>query len=117
MISEERQKIKHKGGRPRKVIRRTVTSLRLTEIELYVIKNKASKAGLRVTTYIRQMAINGKITARLNEEERQFVRELVGIANNINQLTKKGHQEGLLTAVLHFEKYRKIIDNLLEKLR
>ena len=116
MVSEQRQIIKHKGGRPRKAIQRTVTSLRLTKVELYVIKSKASKAGLRVTAYIRQMAINGKVTARLNEQERQFVRELVGIANNLNQLTKKGHQEGLLTAVFHFEKYRKIIDELLEKL-
>ena len=117
MISEERQIIKHKGGRPRKPVNRVVTSLRLTKMELYVIKSKATKAGLRITAYIRQMAINGKVTARLNEEERQFVRELVGIANNLNQLTKKGHQEGLLTAVLMFEKYRNMIDELLEKLR
>jgi len=117
MISEERQIIKHKGGRPRKAVNRTVTSLRLSKVELYVIKSKATKAGLRLTAYIRQMAINGKVTARLNEEERQFVRELVGMANNLNQLTKKGHQEGLLTAVLMFEKYRNMIDELLEKLK
>jgi hypothetical protein len=116
MISEEGQILKHKGGRPRKAIHKTVTSLRLTKTERYIIKNKASKAGLRVTAYIRQMAINGKVTARLNDEERQFVRELVGIANNLNQLTKKGHQEGILTAVLLFEKYRNVIDELLEKL-
>lgn len=117
MISEEGQIIKHKGGRPRKAVNRTVTSLRLTKVEYYVIKSKATKAGLRVTAYIRQMAINGKVTARLNEEERQFVRELVGISNNLNQLTKKGHQEGLLTAVLMFEKYRNMIDELLEKFK
>ena len=117
MISEETQTIKHKGGRPQKAVNRTVTSLRLTKVELYVIKSKAIKAGLRVTAYIRQMAINGKVTARLNEEERQFVRELVGMANNLNQLTKKGHQEGLLTAILMFERYRNMIDELLEKLK
>lgn len=117
MISEEGQIIKHKGGRPRKAVNRTVTSLRLTKVEYYVIKSNATKAGLRVTAYIRQMAINGKVTARLNEEERQFVRELVGISNNLNQLTKKGHQEGLLTAVLMFEKYRNMIDELLEKFK
>ena len=117
MISEERQIIKHKGGRPRKPVNRTVTSLRLTKVELYVVKSKAAKVGLPVTAYIRQMAINGKLTSRLNEEERQFVRELVGIANNLNQLTKKGHQEGLLSAVLMFEKYRNMIDDLLEKLK
>ena len=70
---------------------------------------------MKMTTYIRQMAINGKITPRMNEEERQFVRQLVGMANNLNQLTKKAHQEGLLTAVLMFEKYRNLVDELLKK--
>ena len=53
----------------------------------------------------------------MNEEEKHFVRELIGISNNLNQLTKKGHQEGLLTAVMLFEKYRNMIDEILEKLR
>jgi hypothetical protein len=63
------------------------------------------------------MALNGKVTAAINEEERQFVRQLIGISNNLNQLTKKGHQDGLLTAVMLFEKYRNMIDEILEKLK
>lgn len=98
MISEEAQ-IKHKGGRPKKLVNRTVTSIRLSNAERYIIKHKAAEAGMGITTYIRQMAINGKVIAKMNEEERQFVREFVGIANNFNQLTKKAHQEGLLTAL------------------
>ncbi|MEJ7674981.1 MAG: hypothetical protein WKF59_20340 [Chitinophagaceae bacterium] len=45
MISEERQ-TKHKGGRPRTQVSRSVTSLRLTKAEKYIIKNKAGKAGI-----------------------------------------------------------------------
>ena len=116
MISKETE-IKHRGGRPKKLVHRKVTSLRLSKVEYYIIKNKAQNASLSITTYIRQMAINGKITAKLDEEERQFVRQLIGIANNINQLAKKGHQEGFLTAVLMFEKYKNSIDELLEKLK
>jgi hypothetical protein len=99
MISEETQ-IKHKGGRPKKLVQRKVTSLLLTKVEYYIIKNKAKNAGMGITTYIRHAAINGKVKAKMDEEERQFVRQLVGIANNLNQLTKKAHQEGLLTAEL-----------------
>jgi hypothetical protein len=72
---------------------------------------------MRITIYIRQMALEGNVAVRMSEEERHFVRQLIGISNNLNQLTKKGHQEGLLTAVLLFEKYRNIIDELLEQLR
>ncbi len=63
------------------------------------------------------MALEGKVIARMNEEERHFYRQLSGMSDNFNQLTKKGHQEGLLTAVMLFEKYRNIIDELLEQLR
>ena len=116
MVSAD-TKIKHKGGRPKKQVKREIIKgVRFTQVEYYVVKNKAAKSGMGITVYIRQMAINGNVTARLNEEERQFVRQLVGIANNLNQLTKKGHQEGFLKAVLMFEQYRQLLDELLEKL-
>ena len=116
MTSEERQ-IKYKGGRPRKPANRTVTSLRLSSAERYIIKCKAIEAGLSITTYIRQMAINGKIITRLNEEEKQIVRDFVGIANNFNQLTKKAHQEGLLTALMFFDKYKNQFDEFLKRFK
>ena len=110
--------IKYKGGRPRKVVRREIIKgIRFTKAEYYIVKQKALKAGIKICFYIRETALNGKVISRLNEEERLFVRQLIGMANNLNQLTKKGHQEGLLTAVLLFEKYKNIIDELLEKLK
>ena len=106
------------GGRPKQSIKReSATGVRFTNAEYFIIKQKASKAGMRITTYIREMALHGKIIARMNDDERQFVSQLIGISNNLNQLTKKAHQEGLLTAVMHFEKYRNMIDELLEKLK
>jgi hypothetical protein len=117
MISEE-SKTKHSGGRPKKSVTRSIIKgIRFTEAEYFVVKQKASKSGTRITLYIRQMALQGKILPRMNEEERQIVRQLVGMANNLNQLTKKGHQEGLLIAVLMFEKYRDAIDKILENLK
>ncbi|MGN6340042.1 MAG: plasmid mobilization protein [Ginsengibacter sp.] len=106
------------GGRPKKSVKRDIVKgVRFTKAEFYVAKQKAAKAGIGISSFIRQMAINGKIKPLLDEEERQFVRQLIGIANNLNQLTKKGHQEGFLTAVLMFEKYKSSIDELLQKLK
>lgn len=117
MISEE-SNIKHRNGRPKKSVKKDIIkSIRFSKVEYYIIKQKASRAGTKITFYIRQMAVEGKIISRLNDEERLFVRQLIGMANNLNQLTKKGHQEGLLTSVLMFEKYKKLIDELLEKLK
>ncbi|MDP4286187.1 MAG: plasmid mobilization relaxosome protein MobC [Bacteroidota bacterium] len=117
MISEITN-LKHRGGRPKKLVKREITKgIRFTKAEYFIVKQHASRAGLKITVYVRETALQGKIISRLNEEERQFVRQLIGMANNLNQLTKKGHQEGLLTAVLMFEKYKNLMDELLEKLK
>ncbi len=63
------------------------------------------------------MALEGKVIARTYEEERYFYRQLSGVSENLNQLTKNAHQEGILTAVFLFEKYRDRLDESLKKLR
>lgn len=116
MISEER-KIKHSGGRPTKSVKRDIIKgIRFSKIEYYVVKQKASRAGKNITSYIRHVSLQQKIQTALNEEERRFVRQLIGIANNLNQLTKKAHQEGLQEILIVFEQYKKLMDELLEKL-
>ena len=117
MISEA-IKIKQKNGRPKKAVKKEIIrSIRFSKTEYFIFKQHASRSGLKITDYIRQMALHGKIIARLNEEERQFVRQLMGMANNLNQLTKMGHQQGFITAVLMFEKYKYLMGELLEKLK
>ena len=59
---------------------------------------------------------NGHIKPRLNEEESRFVRQLIGMANNLNQVAKCCHEEGVLKAMLYFENYRNQMDDLLKKL-
>ena len=111
-------KIKQKNGRPKKAVtKEVIRSIRFSKTEYFIVKQHASKSGLKITMYIRQMALNGKIKPVLNEEERQIVRQLIGMANNLNQLTKMGHQEGFITSVLMFEKYKNFMDDLLEKLK
>src|SRR5688500_11884957 len=102
---------KNRKGRPGKPVKReSVTGVRFTKAEYFIIKQKASKTGLGITVYIREMALKGQVTERMNEEERQFVRQLVGMSRNINQLAKKAHQEGLLTALVFFETHRNQFD-------
>ena len=116
MISEERQ-VKHMGGRPKKAVRKEINKgIRFTKAEYFIIKQKASKTGTNVCNYIREMAIHGKIISQLSEEERNYVRQLTGMANNLNQLTKKAHQEGLFSVILLLEKYKNLVDEILAKM-
>jgi Bacterial mobilisation protein (MobC) len=110
--------MKKSPGRPKKIVKRERTSgIRLTKTEDFIIRNKAAKAGLSFTNYIRKMAIYGELRARFTDEERQFVRQLIGMSGNLNQLTKAAHKEGLLQAILYFEGYRDRIDELLNHLQ
>jgi hypothetical protein len=117
-MKSEGEQNKHAGGRPKKPVKReTVTGVRLSKVEYFLVKRKAEKAGLGITVYIRQMALTGQVIGRMSEEDRKIIRQFVGISNNLNQLTKKAHEGGLLTAIMLFEKYRNTFDEFFEKMR
>ena len=108
---------KKKAGRPAKMIKREIRAcVRFTKTEYFIIRQKASKAGIKASAYIRQVAINGAVMPRLNEEERHFVRQLIGVSNNLNQMAKNSHREGMLKTMVYFEGYRNELDVLLKKL-
>lgn len=117
-MEQEKEKKKGKGGRPPKAIRKEVcTGIRFTKAEYFIVKEKAIKARMRYTAYIRQMTLFGTVIARLNNEERSYIKQLVGLANNFNQVSKLAHKEGMLSAILLFEKYRTQLDEVLNWLR
>ena len=112
------QKKKRKGGRPAKKIKMEIRAcVRFSKYEYFVIKEKASKTGLSASAYLREIAINGQVKNRLSDEEHKYVRQLIGMANNINQIAKACHAEGVLRAMQYFENYRSQIDEVLKKLK
>ena len=115
----ETVRVKRKrAGRPAKAIKKEVRAcVRFTRPEYFIIKEKAARAGTTASAYLRQVAIYATVSTRLTEEERQFVRQLIGMANNLNQLAKSCHQEGALRAMLYFENYRGHLDEILKKLK
>ncbi len=107
-----------KAGRPPKTVKKDMrTAVRFSRTEYFIVQTKANEAGIKVSAYIREVAVNASVKPRLSEEERQFVRQLIGISNNINQLAKKAHQEGLFSALQYFETFRNDIDKLLTRIR
>ena len=109
---------KKKAGRPTKAFKKEVRAcIRYSKAEYFIIRQKASKAGIKPSVYVRQITINGQVKSRLTEEERHFVKQLIGMANNLNQLAKACHEEGALRAMRYFENYRDAIDGLLKQLK
>ena len=105
------------AGRPAKSIKKEIrTAVRFTKIEYFVIRQKAARAGIKISAYVRQTAIHTEVITRLSEEEKHFVRQLIGMSTNLNQLAKNSHIEGMLKTMFYFEAFRNQIDLILKKL-
>ena len=89
--------------------------VRLTVAERFIITQKAERAGMSLTAYLRHMAIHGKIIDRLNEEDRENIRQLIKMNNEIHELVVLADKEGMVTAIFQFEGLRHRIDNLIDQ--
>lgn len=65
--------------------------LRVTETERDLIKAKAAECGLHLSAYLRSASLDAVIVTRNDLIDRETYRALRGIANNLNQLTRKTH--------------------------
>jgi hypothetical protein len=105
-------------GRPVKIIKKEIrAAIRFSKNEYFILKEKAAKAGVNTSEYIRQTAIYSTIKSRLTEEERQIVKVLVGMSNNLNQIAKACHQQNMLSALYQFQAELKQLDAILKKLK
>jgi hypothetical protein len=87
---------KKKGGRPTKALKRELrVTARFSKLEHYILQQKAGKAGINVSEFIRQAALTGRVSARQTTEERDSTRKLIGMANNFNQIAKVANREGM----------------------
>lgn len=65
--------------------------------------------------YIRRMVLNGGITNLFSEEEQQHKIQLIGMANNLNQLAKEAHTYGLVSVEQSASKALKDIRSILDR--
>src|SRR5260221_3040430 len=87
---------KKKGGRPTKKLTRELRiTARFSNLEHYIFQQKAGKAEINVSEFLRQAAITGKVSARLTKEERKVIRNLFGMAHNLNQMAKVANRKGM----------------------
>lgn len=82
-----------------------------------LLKTNALDAGIRFSTYLREMALKGTVTARMTEEEKELFRAAVAMSNDLHQLLKLAREQGMDHALNSFEASRNAIDNLLNKIK
>ena len=86
------------GGRPRasKGKARTKTlSTKLSVAEWKIVMKRIADAGKRPSVYLREVLLAGRVVAARTQEDRRQIRMLEGGCNNLNQLARLAHQQGV----------------------
>ena len=69
-------------------------SLKMGIVDYYLLKAKARLAGLTLSEYVRQAIEKSEVKQRLSSEQLGYIRQLSGMANNINQIARKVNAAG-----------------------
>lgn len=112
-------KVHNKGGRPVKEDiekRRYRVNLMLNTEEYLTLASKAGEACLSFKDYLRSIIPKAEIRQRLSTETMGVIRQLVGMANNLNQIAHRANAAGYRDARTEYLSLAEKIDNLLNEL-
>ena len=107
---------RHKDGREKPIkgkAQKKTNFRRLKEAEWKNVMKRIADAGKKPSHFLRELLLQGKVTAARTQEDRKQIRMLEGGCNNLNQLAKMAHQQGFprtkgkITALL--DEFNKII--------
>ncbi len=96
--SHDKTATRNSGGRPRaaKGKARTKTlSTKLSVAEWKIVMKRIADAGKRPSAYLREVLLSGRVVAARTQEDRHQIRMLEGGCNNLNQLARLAHQQGV----------------------
>lgn len=90
-------KKRNKGGRPKKETAEKLSyriSVKMAAADYFRLLTQAYEAGISPSEYMRECYRNGHVRERLSEEHVGYIRQLCGMANNLNQLARKANAGG-----------------------
>ena len=91
---------RNKGGRPKKGAADKLKyrlTVKMATSDYYTLKGKVRNAGISTGEFLRRCMRNGQVKERLTPEHTGYVRQLCGMANNLNQLAHKANAAGFVT--------------------
>ena len=97
----------------KEIIKDQMIVIRVTALEKKQIKKNAKKYGLSLSDLGRQFLLNGHAWAKSDEVSEGILdrKTLIGLANNLNQLTRYAHQKKELPVIMELlQKINKIFD-------
>ena len=99
MTATRNQDKKKMKGRPTVADARRLSkavTVKFSKIDYEILRTRSRKANRRLAEYIRESALQSEVVQPRTEADLKEYRTLVGLANNLNQLTKMAHQDGII---------------------
>ena len=107
MIATRNQDKKKRKGRPTVADARRLSkavTVKFSKIDYEILRTRSRKANRRLAEYIRESALQSEVVQPRTEADLKEYRTLVGMANNLNQLAKLSHQEGIYYTSLQLDR-------------
>ena len=84
--------------------------------DYYALRGKARAAGLTWAEYARTALSRSVVRQRLTAEQMTLLRQLAGMANNLNQLARKANSAGYVQAAAECIALIEKIDTLIDQI-
>ena len=110
----------NKGGRPAKSLaekRKYRLSLKLNTKEYFELKSKAKIACKNRCDFLRELILSRDVKQRFSSEQIAILRKIGGMANNLNQLVKLAHVQGVWFVETTAKMLMSELDELLKRIR
>ena len=107
MIATRNQDKKKSKGRPTVADARRLSkavTVKFSKIDYEILRTRSRKANRRLAEYIRESALQSEVVQPRTEADLKEYRTLVGMANNLNQLARLSHQEGIYYTSLQLDR-------------
>ena len=118
MIATRNQNKKKPKGRPTVADARRLSkavTVKFSKTNYEILRTKSRKANKRLAEYIRESALKSEVVQPRTEADVKEYRTLVGMANNLNQLTKMAHQDGIIYLYSPIEGLLREITNVIRE--
>ena len=89
----------------------------LSEEDYERITAAAAQGGIGIAAYVRAMIFQGRLIARLTEEEKALFREMIDVSRNLSGLIKIAKEHGVTDVLPALASYRESVDKLLNKIK
>lgn len=91
-------------------------TVKFATVEYYSLKTKAKDAGMNLSLFIREALQRCEVKQRLSGIHLNYIRQLTGMANNLNQIAHKANAGGYASARTASEALAARVDNVIKSI-